>query len=122
MSKLKFLNLTPHDVNYHHKDGTIEIIPSTGRVYVVPETREPYSFEGYTVVERSLRPTISGIPSIGEDEEIPALIVSRYAAALVRDLWPGEVFVPDTSSVSVIRDKSYRIVGIKRWERWSGDD
>jgi len=118
---MKFINLTPHKLFFHHTDGEIETIPSDGKVIVRPETREPYLLDGYSVVDPSSSPTISGLPSPPSVGEIPALIVSRYAAEGVARLWPGEVLVPDTSRESAVRDstQSFKIVGVRRWERWT---
>jgi hypothetical protein len=119
---MKFINLTPHELFFHHSDGRIESIPSDGKVILRPEKREPYLFDGYLVVDPSVRPTVSGLPSPpAQEKEVPTLIVSRFAADCVARLWPGEVFIPDTSPASVIRDPNsfHRIVGVRRWERWT---
>lgn len=116
----RYLNLTPHEIAFHHSDGRVEIFPSDGRLILRPEKRKPYIFDGYPVVQPSTDPTVSGLPAPdaqGSEEII--LIVSRYAAEWVSLWWNGEVLVPDTSKESAIRDNNYRIVGVRRWERWS---
>ena len=119
---MKFINLTRNNIHFYHQDGSIETFPSNGKVYLMPEHDEPYNLNGYFVVDASSTVSINGLPAVPESGEIPALIVSRLAAEAVSSLWPGEGFVPDTSPASVVRDHSHKIIGVRRWERWSGDD
>ena len=120
---VKYLNLTPHEICFHHKDGSVERFPSDGRLVLRPEKRKPYIFKGYPAVKPSSKPTVSGLPAPpAQGEEEVVLIVSRHAAEWVSLWWDGEVLVPDTSRTSAVRGKDHRIVGIRRWEHWTNDE
>jgi hypothetical protein len=120
----KLINLTPRDLFFHHPDGRVERFPSSGKVILKAESRQSYMLGGYPVVDPSVNPTVGGLPSPPKVGEIPTLIVSRFAADRVARLWPGEVFIPDTSSESAVRDpdRYYKIVGVRRWERWTNEE
>ena len=60
---VKYLNLTPHEICFHHKDGSVERFPSDGRLVLRPEKRKPYIFKGYPAVKPSSKPTVSGLPA-----------------------------------------------------------
>jgi len=116
-------NLTPHPITIFDEEGkriVRELKPMGQRIHLKERSREVHDYLGDTpLVGRPEYGEVRGLPPCPPDGPIPSLIVSRFSAPFVADLWPGLVLVPDTSRESVVRNKSGRVIGIRRLEDWS---
>jgi len=106
-------NLTPHPVTFMLPDGTIITLPPEG---IVPR-RETYtedageSINGIPIVRNTLGPVV-GLP---EPEEGVTLVVPFMICQACPDR--KDLYAPDTTPASVVRDENGRIVGVRRLQK-----
>jgi len=106
-------NLTPHPVTFMLPDGTIITLPPEG---IVPR-RETYtedageSINGIPIVRNTLGPVV-GLPA---QEEGVILIVPFTICQACPDR--KDLYAPDTTPASVVRDENGRIVGVRRLQK-----
>lgn len=104
---MKVVNLTPHTINVITEQGMISY-PASGTIARVLATTE-------------VRDTVMGIPvtavEYGQVEFLPdpQLDTIYLVSAMVLDRASGrkDVYAPDTSPYSAVRDDDGRIVGVK---------
>lgn len=73
---MKFVNLTPHGVNYIHEDGSVETFPSQGCARAAVKTEVVGSVDGYRMTK-----SVFGAPvDLPEYQEGVLLIVSLATA------------------------------------------
>jgi hypothetical protein len=102
MSKIKIINLSPHDLVIYKGDNKINTIPSSGNARVEEEKTKTGEINGVPVYKKSYS-KVKGLPT--EQEDTYYYVSSLVAANSDRDdlLVPGEF----------VRDENGRIFGIK---------
>jgi len=108
---LKIINLTPHEIVVR-LDGQPErrFAPEATPARVEVWTNPALDVDGIPCVTRRYG-AVTGLPS----EQVGVVyLVSPLVAAAARREGRRDVFVPDTSPDSVVRDAVGRIVGVRR--------
>ena len=117
-------NMTSHRQTIYDKHGerVLHDLASKGRLFLREGPRRACEdYKGIPIVDPPAYESVQGLPPVPPDGEIPALIVSRMVAPYIIDLWPGRVFVPDTSRESVVR-RGREVIGVRRLEEWSPEE
>ena len=118
-------NMTSHRQTIYDTAGeqVLYDLSSKGRLFLREGPREECgAYKGIPLVDPPAYESIRGLPPVPPDGEIPGLIVSRMVAPYIIDLWPGRVFVPDTSRESVVKDYRGKVIGVRRLEEWTPEE
>ena len=103
---VKFINLTPHELNVQREDGSLLTVPPSGTVArVKAETTTVGKIDGVAITKQTFAAAIAGVPPQKEDVYH---IVSRLAAEALKEIGRTEdILIPGAA----IRDEAGKIVG-----------
>ncbi len=105
------LNLTPHPLTIRTPDGDINIAPSGDVARVAVQATPAGDLDGIPVVKQ----TYGDIQGLPDPQPGVAYIVSGLVLAAVKAAGGrADVYAPDTSPDSAIRDDAGRIVAVRR--------
>ena len=108
----KLVNLTPHAIRLQLPDGTaLDIQPSGQVARVATQARDAGQLDGIPVVQQTYG-DVQGLPDPqdGVAYLVSGLVLSAVKAAGGR----SDVYAPDTSPDSAVRDNGGRIVAVRR--------
>ena len=109
---MKIINLTPHSVSILKPDGTpLDLAPSGQVARVSTRVQDAGQLDGIPVVQQTFG-DVAGLPDPqdGVAYLVSGLVLSAVKAAGGRP----DVFAPDTSPDSAVRDDGGRIVAVRR--------
>lgn len=99
---MKFINLTPHEINIYEGDKLVKTVPASGKVARRDQREEVLGkVDGITITEQFFY-TTSGVPS---QKEGIAYIVSRIVAEAFT--FRDDLFIPGP----MVRDGNGRVIG-----------
>ncbi len=103
---VKFINLTPHELNIKEEGGSFLTIPRSGSVARVQTTTETVgTIAGVSVTRQKFADEIDGVP---QRKEETYYVVSRLAAEALKEAGrTDDILIPGAA----IRDDSGKIIG-----------
>lgn len=109
MERIKFINLTPHELNIRDVNGEMQTIPASGQVARCQESRKPYLTPVGDFAAGSVSyGEVEGLPPTGERGAntlyiVSAIVLNAIAAGKKR----FDVLAPGPA----IRDENGKIIG-----------
>lgn len=100
---MKFVNLTPHEINIYEGDKLVKTVPASGKVARREQREEVLGkIDGITITEQFFGDVYDLLP---DQEEGVAYIVSRIVAEAF--MYRDDLYIPGP----MVRDENGRVIG-----------